>query len=471
MSREQRVSRSVTEADISTLQGTLGHECVHTDDRSLERASGDALADRSYRKRPGCVVRPENAGQVSRLLEWASGEGVPVTTRGAGSGLAAGAVPSEGAVVLDMSRMNSIKEIDVNERIAVVEPGVVTGKLDKALEPHGLFFAGYPMSSGISQIGGNIATNAGGGRALKYGVTGAHVLGMRVVTGNGSELVLGGRRRKDVVGYDLRSLFIGSEGTLGVIVEATLSLMPRPSARSTVLAGFDSPAGAVEALGRISREAASLPSSAELLDAECIRLGAAAKRVEPPSEKPWVGLFEFDGATEEEAARGATIAFGVLKSLGAADVTGPDSDVLRGEWWGIREAVPWALKKMTRSQGVEDISLPISAVDSVLTRMRELGEAHGLTTPSFGHIGDGNMHIHPMVAEGAEDWKAREKKFLSEFYPVVVAAGGTISGEHGVGLKRAGALDLVFSEDYREMLRQVKAVFDPVGILNPGKAI
>ncbi len=468
--------RPVTEADINVLTGMMGEKAVAVDERSLNRASGDHLADPAYRRRPACVVRPASAGEVCELLRWANREAVAVTTRGAGSGLAAGCVPEAGGLVLEMKRLKRILEIDPIDRVAVVEAGVVTGALDRALEPYGLYFAGYPMSSAVSQIGGNIATNAGGGRAVKYGVTGRHVLSVEVVTGAGEHRVFGGRRRKDVVGYDLRSLMIGSEGTLGVIVGATVSLLPRPKSYCALLAGFDTLQQAIPVMSDAMRSCGALFSAVEVMDQYCIELGASTRRTPPPLVAPWSVLFEADGSDEREAASLIENTAAVCGNM-AVQLLGPDQGKQREQWWAIRESIPWALKRQSSLQGVEDISLPISRLASVLQRMRDIAATHQLSVPAFGHLGDGNMHVHPMIvgeaADGVdpEEWKRRERAFLQEFYPVIVDAGGTISGEHGVGGKRTDYLDLILGSEYRGLLRGIKQVFDPNGILNPGKAI
>ncbi len=468
--------RALTDADIDVLSRMIGEDAVAVDERSLNRASGDHLADPAYRRRPACVVRPSSSEQVGELLRWANRESVAVTTRGAGSGLAAGCVPDAGGLVLEMKRLKQIVEIDPIDRVAVVEAGVVTGALDRALEPYGLFFAGYPMSSAVSQIGGNIATNAGGGRAVKYGVTGRHVLSVEVVTGDGEHRVFGGRRRKDVVGYDLRSLMIGSEGTLGVIVGATLSLLPRPKAYCSLLVGFDTPRAAIEVMSEAMRSSGALFSAVEVMDEYCMELGATTRRTVPPLVAPWSVLFEADGSDEREAASLIETTASMC-SHASGTMLGPDQGEQREQWWAIRESIPWALKRQSSFQGVEDISLPISRLTPVLERMREIAATHRLSTPTFGHLGDGNMHIHPMIAGDAadgvdaEEWKRRERAFLGQFYPIIADAGGTISGEHGVGGKRTGDLDLMLGGEYRRLLRGVKQVFDPNGILNPGKAI
>lgn len=466
--------RPLSNRDLAKLEALLGADTVKSDPKSLERASGDQLADRRYRTNPGCVVRPGSTEQISELLRWANQEGVAVTPRGAGSGLAAGCVPLSHSIVCDLSEMNRIVEIDIDDRVAVVEAGVVTGNLDRALEPEGVFFAGYPISSSLSQIGGNISTNAGGGKAVKYGVTGNHVLGIDFVCGDGTPMSLGGRRRKDVAGYDMKSLVVGSEGTLGVVAGATLSLMPRPLSHRAVLASFKSPAEAVTAMQLIVRRSRSLPVSAEIMDAQCVALGATMAGVELPLKAPWVALFEGDGADTAEALRIASAAFAACRDAGADEVLGPDGGNLREEWWKLRKAIPWALKRRTAMQGVEDISLPPSSIDRVLGRLREIADQHGLESPSFGHLGDGNIHIHPMIypeSGDVEQWRECEERFLEAFYPELIAAGGTISGEHGIGAKRTRWLGLLYSDSYRARMRALKAVFDPRGIMNPGKAI
>ncbi len=463
--------RPVTDSLVAELSRVCGQEGVSREPRLLARCSRDQVSEPEYAHEPEVVVRPASTEQVAALMRLASEERVPVTPRGAGSGLSGGAVPLFGGICLATDRMNRILSIDTANRIAVVEPGVVTNHLDGALAPHGLFFAGYPLSEEICFIGGNVAENAGGGRAVKYGVTGTWVTGLETVTPSGEVLTLGGKRTKDVTGYDLLHLMVGSEGTLGVFTRVLLRLLPRPQARAALLALFRELASGAGMAQAVMEEGLQ-PSAVELVDgaslAETCRWTGEQL---PYREAGAMVIVEVDGRRRSTVEEDLRAAEALCRRRGAFFLrTATEPEEVEGIW-KLRKQVPWALKRLTRHQSIEDISVPVAAVPEALQILRSLEQKHGVRIPCFGHAGDGNLHAHPLKGPGqsAERWRRTRGELLTELYSRVARLGGTISGEHGIGHKRKGYMSLVMPQAQIELMRGIKHALDPLGILNPGK--
>jgi len=442
--------------------------------RELKTYSRDqAGGGERYHREPSAIVFPTVTGQVARLMQWANRTGVPVTPRGAGSGLAAGAVPAPGGVVCSFEKMNRIIEIDTENLMVVVEPGVVTNALDTALEPHGLFFAGYPMSEDICFVGGNVAENAGGGRAVKYGTTAAWVIGAEVVTPTGEILNLGGKRLKDVTGYNLLQLFVGSEGTLGLFTRLVIRVIPRPDVRGVIFAAFPTPAAAAQCVAELKRH--TNPSAIEFIDGEtAYRTNEALPKAQRFALADGAGAFllvEFDGDDVSTVTamldRGADI---TRKHDGAVHASGTGEEATSRSW-KLRKQVPWWVKRTAGPHhSVEDVVVPPSAIPSLVEwveRHRKTGE---IPIALFGHAGDGNFHINPMKPEAmaAEAWEPALHTLLTALYTEVVRLGGTISGEHGIGRKRAKYLALALSPAERETMKTIKRALDPKNVLNPG---
>lgn len=426
-----------------------------------------------YRQEPAAVVFPTTSEQVVSLMKWANRTQTPVTPRGAGSGLAAGAVPVPGGVVCAFEKMNRILEIDTDNLMAVVEPGVVTNTLDRALEPHGLFFAGYPMSEDICYIGGNAAENAGGGRAVKYGTTAAWITGAEVVIPTGEILRLGGKRLKDVTGYNLLQLMIGSEGTLGLFTQLTIRVIPRPAVRGLFLAAFPSVAAAAACVAELKRR--SNPSAVEFMDGETAvqanRSVPATRRLAIPEDTGAFLLVEYDGDTPETVmaavSRGGTIA---ADHQGRVTVSGTDPQTMDSAW-KMRKQVPWWVKRTAGPyHSVEDVVVPPSRIPDLVAWVEEQRRTGPLRIALFGHAGDGNFHINPMKPPdmSPEEWDTASKELLTSLYHEVVRLGGTISGEHGIGRKRAASLSIALSPQELATMRAIKSGLDPHNILNPG---
>jgi glycolate oxidase len=421
---------------------------------------------------PDAVVKPETAAQVAAIMRLANRERIPVTPRGGGTGLSGGAVPVHGGVVLSVERMNRILEVDRENMAVTVEPGVVTHEINEAVHKDGLFYAGYPMSLESCFVGGNVAENAGGGRAIKYGVTGRYVLGLEVVLPTGEIVQLGGKRVKDVTGYDLLHLMVGSEGTLGIFTRIILRLLPTPAARAVLLVPFPDVPTAIAAVPRVMTLAHLLPASVEFMDR--LSVETAYRFLGEGLPHPNIGamlLIEVDGNSPEQVESEYEAVAELCLDLGALDVyVGNTADTER-KMWRPRQNLAEAFKAISPVQSLEDIVVPLAQIPALMPELERLSQAYGVLIPCYGHAGDGNLHATPIKRPetSLEEWHERLPDLLAELYGVVARLGGTISGEHGVGSKRAAYLPLVMDPLLIELQRRIKAVFDPLNILNPGK--
>lgn len=418
---------------------------------------------------PDYVVRPENTEAISGILELCSGEGIPVTARGAGSGLAGGAVPVKGGLVLDISGMNRIIEIDIENLQVIVEPGVVQERLNQALRPRGFFFPPDPGSSAFCTIGGMISCNSSGMRSVKYGTTRAYVLNLEVVLADGRVIYTGSKVLKSSAGYDLTRLFAGAEGTLGIITAAGLRVVPLPQARRLVVASFED----AEAAGCAVVEVFSrgiIPSACEILDSITLRV---LRRCDPTVSLPEMGdviLFEVDGTecSVEEAAREiaeacAPAALTVRTASGQEEM-----DAI----WAARRLVGAAVSRMdpgkTRIYAGEDVGVPIRRIPALIGRVQQISEDLGIPAMKYGHIGDGNLHVALFIdVMNQEEWERLELA-ADGIHRAALELGGTVSSEHGIGLARAGYMPAQVGAAL-EVMRSIKRAIDPKGILNPGK--
>lgn len=452
---------------------------------ALKRYHRDMVADTRIHRQPRAVVFPRTTAEVQSLVRLAVRHSVPITPRGGGSGLVGGAVAAPGGIVCSLEQMNTVVEIDTENLCARVQPGVVTRELDTLLEPLGLFFAGYPMSEEICTIGGNVATNAGGGRAVKYGVTAAHILGLEVVTAGAEVLALGGKRIKDVTGLNLLPLFAGSEGTLGIITEITLRLTARPHHRGVLLFGFPSVEDATAAVAALRCAPGGVPASLEYIDGVTARGAAAGLRSsqEPlphiPDSAAALLLVEAEGDTRQSCDAQLAVYRGIaaeyrcaMLTAGSADPDDPDTAHRESTaLWRLRKAVPWWVKRTSGPwHSVEDVVVPPAAVASLIPAARSLAAEAELPVAIFGHAGDGNFHINPMKPPEMpeETWDERLTGFLSELYRITGELGGAISGEHGIGRKRTRWMPAAVSPAHLAAMKAVKKALDPQDIMNPG---
>ncbi|HEV2330128.1 MAG TPA: FAD-linked oxidase C-terminal domain-containing protein [Verrucomicrobiae bacterium] len=436
------------------------------DQRRLAEYSGDKWF---ASHQPQAVVLPRDTQSVSRVLAFANRHKVPVTARGAGYGYVGGAVPMGGGIVLSLERMNRILEINEKDFVAVVQPGVISEELQNAVERKGLFYPPDPASRANNFIGGNIATNAGGPRCLKYGVTRDYVLGLEVVLADGRILRLGGRTHKNKTGFDLVRLFVGSEGLLGVVTEATLKLIPLPPFRATLASGFCSMSDAVGALQAILA-AGFLPCALELADE--FTLAAAAKYTK--SRRLGICkahlIVELDG--QEKSVRGELPQLEKIVRRFKPEFT--DRGLGDGECekvWQIRRDFSFSLRATGLTKLNQDIVVPRGRLAELFAFAGRLQRKSGLQLACFGHAGDGNIHTNIMVDFEKPGAQERSEAALDELFRWVLAHGGAITGEHGIGLAKKRWWPLAVSEEVRDVHGELKHLLDPNGILNPGKFV
>ncbi|HEY1490765.1 MAG TPA: FAD-linked oxidase C-terminal domain-containing protein [Verrucomicrobiae bacterium] len=418
---------------------------------------------------PDAVALPRSAESVSTILRFANQHKIPVTPRGAGHGYVGGCVPVRGGIALSSERMKKILEINPADFTAVVQPAVNTAEFQAAVEKLGRFYPPDPASRANNSIGGNIATNAGGPRCLKYGVTRDYVLGLEVVLADGSIVKLGGRTHKNKTGFDLHRLFVGSEGLLGVITEATLKLLPLPPFRANLAVGFNSMNSAVRALQAIFA-AGFLPCAAELADE--FTLAAAAKRT---GSKRLLGckahlIVELDGQENSVRLEIAAVEKIVRKQKPLFVERGFGNEQCE-VIWQIRREFSYALRDTGLTKLNEDIVLPRGKLEQLFKFAATLQKKHGLQLACFGHAGDGNIHTNVMVDYEQPGAKLRAEKCLDELFRWVMASGGAITGEHGIGLAKKRWWPLAVSPESLKLHRTVKHALDPHGILNPGKFV
>jgi glycolate oxidase len=417
---------------------------------------------------PDLVVLPRTTDQVSQIVKLAGEAHIPIVPRGMGSGLAAASVPFRGGISLAMTRMNRVLEIDEVNATVLVEAGVVTADLQAAVEKHGLFYPPDPSSIRHSTIGGNIACNAGGPRCLKYGVTGNYVLGMTVVLASGEVLHLGNKCIKDVVGYDLISLFTGSEGTLGVITEALLRLITKPGCTRTALVEFPSLIDASKTVNAILRTGL-VPASLELMDETAIACIEEALHLGLPLDVEAVLLIEVDGMVDRTLQDEMVAIDRICRENGARHVKVAQDENERNDLWKARRSVSPALARRAPTKLGEDITVPRSAIPEAVRRLKAISAAHGLPIVIYGHAGDGNLH--PAILFDKRDvhqWETAQK-IVAEEFALALDLGGTLSGEHGVGTLKRPYLMNALGPLSVEVQKIIKAVMDPLNILNPGK--
>lgn len=418
--------------------------------------------------KPDLVLKPQSTQEVAAIMKLAHKYRIPVVARGLGTGRTGGSVPVEGGLVLCLDEMNQILELDDQNLMLTVEPGVKTQDIYQFCAERGLFYPPDPSSLKQSTIGGNIAENAGGPRAVKYGVTGDYVMGLEVVLADGSVLQTGGKMIKNVTGYDLTRLFVGSEGTLGIITRAILRLIPMPKIRRTAQALFDSLDGACAAVSR-SIKSGAIPAAAELMDQISIEAVAKFRNIElDPRVKAGV-IFEFDG--DSEAGLDAQIgeAERLCAECGSVQFRIAKTKEEEDELWSLRRGMSSAIAALAPNRIAEDISVPRAALPEIVKRLREIAARYGLQLAVFGHAGDGNLHPSLLADLNAPGEKEKVEQAVGEIFQAALAVGGTLSGEHGIGLTKKDYLADALGETGMAAIRSIKKALDPAGILNPGK--
>lgn len=419
-------------------------------------------------RRPDLAVSPATTAQVADVVRVAGREGVPIVARGASSGLAGGTIAERGGIILNLARMDRIIEIDTANVYAVVEAGVVTLQLQEAVESVGLFYPPDPASSRQSTLGGNVACNSGGPRCLKYGVTRDYVTGLTVVLASGEIVKLGGKLAKNATGYQLLQLFVGSEGTLGIVTEVTLKLVPLPRARVTASAAFPRLAQASQAVAQIMASGI-LPCTLEMMDGTTINVVEDFLRAGLPREAQAMLLLEQDGADEDSARKDVETMAALCRELGATAVRIAADAGERDLLWQARRAVSPALARIRPNKLGEDIVVPRGQVPAMVAEVGAIATRYGLPIPVFGHAGDGNLHPN-ILFDLRDPTEVRKVEYAArDIFRAALALGGTLSGEHGVGSLKREFLAEAQGETAVGLSRAIKQAFDPGNLLNPGK--
>lgn len=416
---------------------------------------------------PDVVVYAETTEEVRRIMQLANARKIPVLPRGAGSGFTGGTLPIHGGIVLVLTRMNRIIEIDSDNLIAMVEPGVVTADLQREVEKQGLFYPPDPASKEFSTLGGNVAECAGGPRCVKYGVTKDFVMGLTVVTAQGDVIRTGGQTLKNVVGYDLTKLFVGSEGTLGVVTEITLKLIPKPEAKKTLLVQFQTIEGAARGVSAIIR-AKIIPTTLEFLDGATIDCIREISPIPLPPDCSAVLIIEVDGDPQLIEKQVGKI-LEVIEPLGVVDVRVAETPEESEEIWQVRRNVSPSLRKVNPDKFNEDIVVPRSRVPDMIRALENLSREYDVPIVNFGHAGDGNIHVNVMVDLREPGMETKVHEVMEKIFGAAVELKGSLSGEHGIGTSKARYLGMELDPATIVYMKAVKQAFDPNNILNPGK--
>ncbi len=453
---------------LKELEDIAGEDNVIVDEDILQQYSGDESW--LIYKLPDVVVRVENSQQISEVIKLANRYRIPVTPRGAGTGVSGGAIPIKGGIVLSLEKMDRIVKIDPTNRVAVVQPYVINAVLKEEVMKYGLFYPPDPASFESSTIGGNVAEAAGGPSAVKYGTTRDYVLGLEVVLGSGDILRLGGEVHKDVTGYNLLGIMIGSEGTLGIFSEITLKLLPLPEYRVDMLIPFEDIINAVKLLPAIYGSSL-LPVNIEFMEKRGIEAVKRFKEVPPlPDGTEALIIMGFDSNIKDEIDYIIERVGNVVIERGGMDVYVADNPQDRERVWDMRRSLHEALKDISPVIEREDIVVPITRIPEIISFIYELEETFNATIVPFGHLGDGNIHVNILKGEMEDhEWEKKKENIVSSLLKKVCELGGRITGEHGVGILKKKYLKLNITDKEIEIYRKLKNIFDPNGILNPGK--
>lgn len=466
MTRSTRYG-TVTPEVLAELHAIVGDDGIKVDDEAIEKYASDETEDFVFP--PEAVVLPSTADEVSRVMSLAWKHDIPVTPRGGGTGLSGGALPVCGGFVLAAERMNRILEIDRENLMAVVEPGVITQELQETAEKVGLYYPPDPASRGTSLIGGNLAECAGGPHAVKYGVTRDYVLGVEAVLADGTLIRHGGKLLKNSSGYNLTQLIVGSEGTLAVITKIYLKLIPLPKHRTLLVIPFPTLESAARTVPAVMN-AGITPSVLEFMERDAVKASERHLGVSVPHSDAAAQLIvELDGDDPAAIQAGAETVCGIALEQGATDVLVADSSPKQNEIWTMRRATGEAVKSISVYKE-EDTVVPRFNLVPLLIGVKEIAARHGITTICYGHAGDGNLHVNILKKDMSEEaWSASLDPAIREIFELTVSLGGTISGEHGIGYSQKKYLSIAFTAEEIELMKRIKRAFDPKGILNPSK--
>lgn len=461
--------KKITATDIEVFTGICGESYASTQAEALTIAAHDETEDLHFL--PEVVVQPQTTEQVSRILRYCNEQNIAVTPRGAGTGLSGGALAVHGGVVLDMRRMNKILKLDTANFQIMVEPGVITQVLQEHVLEQGLFYPPDPSSKGSCFIGGNIAENSGGPRAVKYGVVKDYVLNLEVVLPSGEVIWTGANVLKNATGYNLTQLVVGSEGTLGVVTKIVLKLIPRVQHDILMLVPFRDAGEACAAVNSIML-AGITPSALEFMERDALEWSIRYSNettLQLPGDIQAHLLIELDGNEQDILYKHAEQITEVLKKYDTGEILFADSHQQKETLWSLRRKVGEAVKKNSVYKE-EDTVVPRAALPELLTIVKRIGAENGFKSVCYGHAGDGNLHVNIVKGDmSEEDWNNKLPIAIRELFTETVRLGGTLSGEHGIGYVQRGYMDIAFNAPQMELMKGIKQLFDPRGIMNPGK--
>jgi glycolate oxidase len=462
------VYNNISEAVLSKFQSIVGSDNVLLNKDDLDNYSHDYTEDLKFF--PQVVLKPSSAEEISSILKICNQENIPVTPRGAGTGLSGGALPVHGGVILSLEKLNRIITIDENNFQATVEPGVINQVLRDAVEAKGLFYPPDPASRGSCHLGGNLAECAGGPKAVKYGVTKDYVLNMEVVLPTGEIIWTGANVLKNSTGYNLTQLLVGSEGTLGIITKIVVKLIPLPKENLLMLAFFNSAEKACEAVAGILRSGIT-PSALEFMERDCIEYVMKFVDVKIPLKETTAAqlLVEVDGNDKDVLLKECEVISEVLMQYECDEVLFAETAQQKADLWKARRSAGEAVKSHSIYKE-EDTVVPRAELPTLLKGVKEIGSKYGFRSVCYGHAGDGNLHVN-IIKENMsdEDWKTKVPKGIREIFQLCIKLGGTISGEHGIGYVQKDYLDIAFDKTQINLMKGIKNLFDPNNILNPGK--
>ncbi|MBX0332758.1 FAD-binding protein [Pontibacter sp. HSC-14F20] len=460
----------ITQNLVEAFANIVGQEhlVLPADQEGIVRYTHDETEDLRYL--PEVVLKPKNAEEISRIMQLCHENAIPVTPRGAGTGLSGGALAVHGGVVLSMERLNAIISIDERNLQAIVEPGVITQVFQEAVISRGLFYPPDPSSRGSCQLGGNLSESSGGPRAVKYGVTKDYVLNLEVVLPTGEITWTGANVLKNATGYNLTQLMVGSEGTLGIITKIVFRLIPYPTQNLVLLVPFRKEDEAAAAVSKIFT-AGIVPSALEFMEREAIEWACRYLSLEVPmaaDERAHL-LIELDGNDMDLLYKDAERVYEVLETFDVGDILVADTEKQKEDLWRLRRSVGHAVKSNSVYKE-EDTVVPRAELPVLLRGVKEIGERYKFKSVCYGHAGDGNLHINIVKGDMSDDdWQNKLPEGIKEIFRLCVSLGGTISGEHGIGLVQRPYIGIALSEVQLRLMQGIKQLFDPKGILNPGK--
>ncbi|MBS1659006.1 MAG: FAD-binding protein [Bacteroidetes bacterium] len=454
--------------DVTFFKSVIGEANVLYDAESLEKYSHDETED--LRFPPEVVLKPSSPEEISSILSYCNERSIPVTPRGAGTGLSGGALPVFGGVILSSEKLNRILFIDERNHQVTVEPGVITQVLQDAVREKGLFYPPDPASKGSCFIGGNISENSGGPKAVKYGVVKDYVLNLEMVLPDGEIIWTGANVLKNATGYNLTQLVVGSEGTLGVVTKIVLRLIPHPQHDLLMLVPFKSATQACEAVNAVF-QAGIIPSAMEFMERDAIdwAMRFVETNVEVADDVEAHLLIEVDGNDEEVLMKQMEKITDILQQFSIGEILFADTSDQKASLWKLRRSVAEAVKRNSVYKE-EDTVVPRAELPALLSGVKSIGKKYGFKSVCYGHVGDGNLHVNVIKGDlSDEDWTEKLPQGIREIFQLCVKLGGTLSGEHGIGWVQKPYMDIAFNATQMKLMQQIKNVFDPNGILNPGK--